>query len=341
LSMAVWSAVSATATVCADDNDDEVWERLYLQSGERLAGRHEGFENGEVIWQLRTGADLRVPLGAIDRIEYPPPRQFVIDPDAAFEDDSDEPSPPSHLPEWLHWAEPAYASTANLLSSTAGGFTRWTKRVEAGARLIDGNSDEDFLSAAAKFERAGNNWLAQIDLFGRYGKSDGDVTTNRWSGNVNYDYGRHGKWIVFATAKNEFDEFENLDYRGTYSSGIGYRFFNEEQRRLIVRLGPAFTYEQFDEPKNIRTTPDGFGELEIDWPLFRRSSFETKTTVHPSLRNFNVLRLVSDNGLLFQLDEAGQWKLKFGFRVEFNNRPNNDREPTDYTTNVLLVFTHK
>ena len=162
----------------------------------------------------------------------------------------------------------------------------WTKRIELGARFLDGNTNEDYLSTRGRFERSVRDWLGQIDFFGQYGRANDKITANRWNANLTFDYGRHGKWIVFSAAKNEFDEFQNLDYRGTYSSGIGYRFFNDSDRRMIVRLGPAVTYEQYRDPVKRRTTPDGFGELEVNWPLLERSAFESKTTVRPVWTNW-------------------------------------------------------
>lgn len=90
-----------------------------------------------------------------------------------------------------------------------------------------------------------------------------------------------------------------------------------------------------------RTTPDGFGELEVKWPLQERSAFESKTTVRPSLDDLGIVRLTTDNSLLFRLDDNGRWQLKLGFRYQLNNRPNRNRLPSDYTTSVMLVYTHK
>ena len=340
-------AVIAVATLAAVFNggvraDDG--ESLRLSSGERLTGTFQGIDDeNRILWQLKTGEQIPFPSDAVDSVEFAERHVFEIDPENnPFEVVDEEGS-------WCHeqrsaipgWLRPSYDGAAALYEGTTDGFQRWTKRMELGARLIDGNSDQDFLNVAGKFERKENSWLGQLDFGGQYSQSDGDPKTNRWIGNATFDYGRHGNWIVFATTKNEFDEFENLDYRGTYSSGIGYRFVNEDYRRLIVRVGPAFTYERFRDPFNERTSPDGFGELELNWPFLMRSNFESKTTIHPSLADMEIFRMISDNGLLFKLDHDGHWSLKFGLRVEYNSQPNEGRLPADYTTNVLLVYTRK
>lgn len=270
------------------------------------------------------------------------PKSFLIDPNANLDRSEFPPSETKaerRFPGVIGWLEPTYEGAQDFVESTFDVFSLWTKRIEFGARFIDGNSNQDFLSTAGRFENRGENWLGQLEFNGERSESNGKEATNRWNGNVTYDYGKHGKWIVFATAKNEYDEFEGLDYRGTYSSGLGYRFLNEENRRLIARVGPGVTYEQFADPDRERTTPDAFGELEVNLPIFRRSSFESKTTVHPSVSSLDVFRVISQNGFLFKIDEHGAWRIKLGFRFDYNSRPNKNRLPADYTTNVLLVYT--
>ena len=295
---------------------------------------------------VREGHAEIVPVSKVFQPDIGPlldgPNTFLIDPNANL-DRSEFPQPVveerNRSFRIVDLIAPTFESAEDFVEGSFDLFSEWTKRIELGARFIDGNSDQDFLNTAGRFEKKGENWLGQLEINGQLARAGGTSTTNRWNGNVTYDYGKHGKWIVFATAKNEYDEFEGLEYRGTYSSGLGYRFFNEKDRRLIARLGPGVTYERFTNPIRERTTPDAFAELEINWPVFRRSSFESKTTMHPSLNDVNVFRLTSQNGLLFKIDTKGAWKLKLGFRFDYNSRPNNGRLPADYTTNILLVYT--
>jgi len=317
-------------------------ETLFLKDGTSSTGHSRGFRNGRLLWQRANGLTKPISLDEIDRVEYPRRPANPIDLFDSASNSVGSGSSAQNDPEHgVPGLQPTLRSIKDLFHESLDGFSTWTKRIEAGGRFLDGNSDEDFINAAGRFEREKGNSVGQLEFAGQYGRSDGDVTSNRWNANVTYDYGRHGKWIVFATAKNEYDEFENLDYRGTYSSGIGYRFFREKDRRLIVRVGPAVTYERFRDPVVNRTTPDGFGELEWNWPLLSRSSFESKTTVHPSLSEISVVRVVSNNGLLFRLDEHGRWRLKIGFRFEYNSKPNEGRLPADFTTSVLIVYAQK
>ncbi|MGH7127536.1 MAG: DUF481 domain-containing protein, partial [Planctomycetaceae bacterium] len=260
-------------------------------------------------------------------IEVPDPPETPSEPAV---EPAVEAGPPSI---WLTWRE-AYGRA--LVETSA-----WTDRIEIGARMLDGNTDEDYVNVRGKFERQKATKFAQFDLGGQYGRSGGDPTSNKWFANGTIDFDRGGNWIMFVTARNEFDEFEKLDYRGTLSSGLGYRFYNEAEKRLIVRLGPAVTYEKFRKPREPRLSPDLFAEVELKWPLLDRLQFEHKTTAHPTIDDFDVVRLINDSGLLVQLNEHGSWSLKVGLRHEYTSRPDENRQPSDFITSVLLVYERK
>ncbi len=218
----------------------------------------------------------------------------------------------------------------------------WTKRIEIGGRILKGNSDEDAVTLKTQFERQFDHRFIQWDLGGQYGQSAGVKIANRWFGNGTIDFFRGAEhWILFITTRNEFDEFQNLDYRGTLSGGLGYRFYNDAKRRLVARLGPAVTHEVFTDPVDRRTTPDLLAEFEWRWPVFERARFEHKTTLRPSVDDLGVFRLTADNGLLVPLDEQERWNLKLGFNLQYNSQPNPGRRREDYTAGFSLVYTRK
>ena len=322
------SLFSATS-IAARAGEAEV---LILKSGDRLEGHSLGFDAGAILWELPHGAQMGIDLELVDRIEYPP---LIAGDPAIAEEPIAEPVPPGGV------FGPVYH---RLDRSADWVFTEtavWTKRFEVGARFLDGNTDNDFVDLKTLMERDSPTKVGQIEAGGHFAQNSGDRIANRWFANGTIDFSRNGKWIVFVTAKNEYDEFKNLDYRGTWAAGPGYRFWYEKKKRLLVRVGPGFTYENFRDPHNERTTPDLLGELEARFPIGDFADFEHKTTINPSIDDFHVFRLNSTYGILLHLDEEKKWSLKLGLRHEYNSRPNPGRESSDYTSSVLLVYTRK
>ncbi len=335
-------------------------DHVYLRSGEHLTGSGQGLQNGFLLWETSTGEVLQIPIEAIDRVVYPalvppivppppadPPAK-VVDPAPVAptpEAATDEPGEPAveEAP-----AEPqvsmitiVFEQLERPVEPIRNGITSWTKRVEIGGRFIDGNSQQDTINFGAEFERQFDRKFFQFDFGGQYGRDKEGPITNRWFGNGTADFDRNGNWILFVTAKNEYDEFKNLDYRGIYSGGLGYRFYNEKTKRLIVRLGPGMTYERYFEPFRERVSPDLFGEVELRWPICEHIQLEHKMTINPTVEDFKIFRMVNNTGLLFRVDEDGRWNLKLGLRHEYNSNPNEGRMHSDYISSLVLVYTRK
>src|SRR5262249_14265834 len=129
--------------------------------------------------------------------------------------------------------------------------------------------------------------------------------------------------------------------RGTFSGGAGYRFFFEDHKRLVFRVGPGVTGEIYHSPSDKRVTPDVFGEVEVRLPMWERLKWEQKTTVFPSLSALDVARATSQTAFLYAFDEQERWSLKLGLLYQYISQPNAGRLPTDITTNVSIVYLRK
>ncbi|MDX1970808.1 MAG: DUF481 domain-containing protein [Planctomycetaceae bacterium] len=342
-------------------------EVLILESGDRLTGRSLSIDNGYLRWQLRTGEELMVPLQWIKHVDRDPQPELPPAPMAAA-----PPVPPANLPAdpaptvmetrplsepssaaaeipWIA-AVPFYTAAHQGYLAASEGYTvfndlasTWTRRINFGGQFIDGNAQNDVLNTQIEFENGTPKQARQLDVSGQWARSNNRQTANKWTANGNFDWplDLEDKWIMFFSNKNEYDARANLDYRGTISTGIGYRFFNEGKKRLISRFGPAYTIEFFRDPYDHRESPDLFGELEIRWPLRKGTSVEQKMRVQPSILDFELVRVFSTTGFLVDLDDKDRWKLRLGLNYTYNSQPNPGRLPSDYISSVSLVYTRK
>jgi len=224
---------------------------------------------------------------------------------------------------------------------TAAGTRDWTKRFTLGMRYVTGNSHERTANVQADFERIGTSNNTQVQIGGQFGESNGVRGSNRWFATGTSDFNTPSNWIYFLKHMNEYDEFQNLDYRGTYSGGMGYRFFNADKRRLIVRFGPAGTLEYFHAPATDRLTMDLFAEFEAQWPITKRVQYDQKTTVYPNVQNFELFRTTTTANLVIALDEGERWALQVGVQDQYISQPNTNRLPHDLWTNVSIVYQRK
>ncbi|HET6423824.1 MAG TPA: DUF481 domain-containing protein [Planctomycetaceae bacterium] len=326
------------AIACAPSaNAGELVERLELKSGTTLTGHSKAVEDGHLRWELAPGEELLVPVEWIERVQLVPETPPApASPTTAPITDEETPTA------WIdHF--PLARTVADWYEGLGGVATLWTQRIQIGGTFAEGNTKTDLLDIVSAFERNTPLQSRQIDAGGQWARSGTKQTANRWFVNTNFDWPLEegSQWITFLTSKNEYNELQNLDYRGTVSTGLGHRFVFEAKKRLITRVGPAYTVEIFHSPNNWRESPDMFGELEVRWPVFEKASFEQKMRVQPSLLNWELVRVFSTTGLLMDLDQKERWKLRLGFNYTYNSQPNDGRLPSDYLTTLSLVYIRK
>lgn len=316
----------------------EVREQLELKSGATLSGYSKAVEDGHLRWELSPGQELLIPVEWIERVELQPELPPSPPPAVAPPPVTAEETPPT----WIDHL-PLARTVVDWYEGLGGVATLWTQRIQIGGTFAEGNTKTDLLDIASAFERNTPIQARQIDAGGQWARSGVKQTANRWFVNSNFDWPLEegSQWITFLTSKNEYNELQNLDYRGTVSTGLGHRFLFEAKKRLIARVGPAYTVELFHSPQNWRESPDMFGELEIRWPIFEKASLEEKIRVQPSLLDWELVRVFSTTGLLMDLDQKERWKLRLGFNYTYNSQPNAGRLPSDYLTTLSLVYIRK
>lgn len=344
-------------------------EILVLKNGDRVSGSSVSVSGGAVSWKMPYGRVIEVPLALIDRIEQVPgipdsdtaPVSADATPPPVAQASSDEPStaaePPKQdgevtpasadipagetgpLPLADAWYEVARSTYAYSTEQTE----RWTKRFELGGTWVDGNSETSEAYIGGIFERQFDHVSHSLDWNGRHATAGSEVTQSRWQVNGTTDFSKdaQGKWILFLTQRHLFDQLADLDYRGTFAGGVGYRFINEGDKRLIARLGPGATVEKFDPPLGTRVTPDLFAEAEAKWPVFDRTQLEYKSTFSPSLNEIGVFRMTSNYGLLVKLDDNERWAMRAGLRHDHNSQPNAGKKEDDFTTTLSVIYSRK
>lgn len=228
-----------------------------------------------------------------------------------------------------------------VLRRFSGLFDEWTSRIALGGRSLAGNSNQNFVDLLADFENKTPVRATQVNLGGQFGESNNRVVANRWFANSTTDFYHGPRWLTFTKLMDQYDALQNLDYRGTFSAGLGYRFLFDDQRRIIARVGPGVTLEVFHDPADSRVTPDAFGELEVRLPLWQRLKWEQKSTVFPSLKELEIARVQNTTALMYAFDERERWSLRVGFNYQYIGQPNVGKLPSDFTTNVSVMYQRK
>jgi putative salt-induced outer membrane protein YdiY len=327
--------------------DERARESLFLRNGDRMTGWSHGVSETGLDWELPHGERVMIPLDEVDRLESggeiqaaPAPLSgaapATVAPTATTPSTATAPSvealsePPEPLPRWRQ-----------ALRAMSTDIYDWTKRLSFGGRFVDGNSKEMNIDVAALFEKKSDDRFSQVNAGGQFGQVNGNRGIHRWFANSTTDLTIDDPWILFLNVNDEYNERQNLDYRGTVATGPGLRLYNEEKKRLILRSGPAVTVEFFHKPYDSRVSPDWFSELELRWPLTQSVQFEHRMTVNPSIHDISLVRASSNSAILWALDQEKRWNFRLGMQYQYISQPNLGRQPHDYWTTLQIVYTRK
>lgn len=361
------------AQIRADESPEGIVETLVLTNGDRVAGSSSGVSNGQLLWRMPFGGELKIPFALVDRIEQAPatavtpaaavelppvppevppvvevkPAEETKPPEEPKKEDAVESADADEVPpvvsEPLPLSTAWYEASRSTYNFSADQTSKWTKRFELGGTWVDGNSETSEAYIGGQFERQFEHVSHQLTWNGRHSTAGEKVTQSRWQFNGNTDFSKKSdsKWILFLSHSHLFDQLADLDYRGTFAGGVGYRFFNEGDKRLITRLGPGGTVEKYSEPVGTRVTPDLFAEAEAKWPVFDRTILEYKSTWTPSMDDIAIFRMTSNYGVLVKIDEKETWAMRVGLRHDHNSEPAANRKKDDFTTTFSVVYTRK
>lgn len=145
-------------------------------------------------------------------------------------------------------------------NATNGSLTRWDRlksrwrywnaAFDAGLSHFDGTTDstQATLGFEAERRKAGTRLLARTGYrFGTEGKS-GEPTstlTNELRGLLKGEYDLSERFLVLSSFDGEYDEIEQLSFRGIPKLGLGYRIYKTPTAFLQIESAPAYIYERF------------------------------------------------------------------------------------------------
>jgi putative salt-induced outer membrane protein YdiY len=227
---------------------------VHLDDGTRLVGTIEQIAGAEAILSNTFAGELRVPRDRIVSIETEAPVTVQLT-DGAYltgtlgADDTGT----------LMLQVDRTGSRAVALADVQGIYREDPQTLErrrlavvvsgdanVGLSFTSGNTDTENLHVDGRvITRTPKN---RYTLSGEFNQeeSEGIKVQENWNSLVKYDHFVSDRWYWFNSASFESDEFKDLDLRAAIAAGMGYQFFETDDRLLSVEAGPSYIDENFD-----------------------------------------------------------------------------------------------
>ncbi len=128
-------------------------------------------------------------------------------------------------------------------------FDLWAGYFDLGFSVARGNSHTDTLTTAFNATRATNNdktvlFLNQIYSTGTIGGFTGP-TADAVHGGVSYDHNINKRWFWELLNTDEYDTFQDLNFRFVGGGGLGYHAINTDRTTLDLLFGGDYSHSSF------------------------------------------------------------------------------------------------
>ena len=122
----------------------------------------------------------------------------------------------------------------------------WETSLALGLTLTRGNSEALLFTGKVLAERKGDIYELSLELDGSYGKNQGIKNSETLHGYAQYNQLFDGDLFAYARVEGLHDAIADIDYRLSFSPGVGRYLIKSARTALSVEAGPGVTYERQD-----------------------------------------------------------------------------------------------
>ncbi len=228
------------------------------------------------------------------------------------------------------------AAALILCSLSGAALAEVTAKGEVGASFASGNSETESANAAFELGVTAGKWAHTLGLAGNYGSDSVGTTAQRWEfrGQSGYDFTE--RTYGFGAGRYEDDRFSAYDFQATVSTGLGYRFIDNERTKLWIQGGPGYRFAEFNETGE---TEDGAivrGDLGFDYQLTETTKIVERFLVETGSENTYL-----QNDLGLEVTIKGSLGLRVGYQVRHNSDVPAGVDKTDTLTTLGLIYETK
>jgi len=212
---------------------------------------------------------------------------------------------------------------------------RVSGNANVGIGITGGNSDtENFrLDGRVVTRTKRNRYTLTADYYEE--QSDDELVQQNWDGLVKYDHFVSDKWFWFSSATFQSDEFADLDLRSSIALGLGYQFFESDDRSLSFELGPSFVDENFEEAED-QSFAGARWAVNYDQTLWKDLAFFHYNEGLLGLEDTEELTVRSRTGLRMNVTDRINARLQT--TVDWDNSPPPDTDSTDFEHSVTIGY---
>jgi putative salt-induced outer membrane protein YdiY len=188
----------------------------------------------------------------------------------------------------------------------------WKGEISPGYNRRTGNTNSSDLYLNGRLSKKTKEDEAEIrgEMF--YSSQEKRMAAQRYYGMGRYanNFGVEKKWNVFGKTEGDHDRFGNINFRVTPSAGVGYKFSDKPEWKLLTELGVGMTFTDYRDSTEDRSEAVLVPRLFLEKKVFERLRFSQDLTVYPSLTEGGY-RFRSETSLINAITQKISIRLRF------------------------------
>ena len=193
----------------------------------------------------------------------------------------------------------------------------WTGDLAIGGNNKSGNSNSTTLNMSLTAQR---QWgRDRISLHYRYNfeNDEGETTDNDSFGSIKYDHFFTGRDIFAGLSlESQTDKFKDIDLQLITGLGLGYRFWNDEEKKLELQAGLAYFIDDRIEGEDSEFMSGRFSFI-FAYTFLTYFSIENSLLYYPSLEDSDDNKIRNELSLISRLGVG--WAVKLTYILDRNS----------------------
>jgi putative salt-induced outer membrane protein len=226
---------------------------------------------------------------------------------------------------------------------------QWTGKGEAGYLASKGNAESTAANVKLDLAREFGDWKHAAFLGYLVGENKAFKNAERVEGRWQTDRNFTEKLFWFGALRGEQDRFSGFKYQASATTGVGYKFIENDTTKLTGTLGAGYRRLETETlvkslagevtsrtPGEEESDAIGTAGLDFEHQLTDTTKLLNRLLVESGSANTSVL---NDFAVLVSVTEAVG--LSVGYGVRYNAEPPDGATSTDRVTTVNLVYNIK
>lgn len=215
-------------------------------------------------------------------------------------------------------------------------FEPWEGSFEMGLDGSSGNSETFNIRLGAEAKRKTKRHSFLFDLDYHKNTNDAVETANRLYLEERYErLSETNPWTWFLKQTTDYDEFQPWDVRVVATTGLGYRFLDDEITTLTTRLGSGFS-QNVGGPDQDCVPEMSYG-LEYGHRMTKRQKIGISVEYFPNVTDYTEFRMVNKADWEVTLDKETNLSLKVSV-VDRYSYPNPGGKVNDLDYSLVLLW---